>query len=184
MVVRRARVARVLHNHDTCGESVLRDSCTLCVSRLLNASLSCRHLHTHTDSMLYVGQFNTLMFAKLIGFGADDAGARAGAKPCSSPDTWTEACGTNQEMAQAESLYKAAPKDAWGATGGMPVIQTPPGHTHAHTPSPTLNPSHIYAHTHTIYVHTHTYTPQLCLAPFLCVSRTFGYAAKCAAWRE
>jgi hypothetical protein len=70
---------------------------------------------------LLIRQFTTLMFAKLIGFGADDAGARAGAKPCSSPDTWTEACGTNQEMAQAESLYKHAPKDAWGATGGMPV---------------------------------------------------------------
>jgi hypothetical protein len=121
-------------------------------------------------------QFTTLMFGKLIGFGADVAGARAGAKPCSSPDTWTEACGTNQEMAQvsfvapshplgleppclltracsnvtcirdpvragsdrwsearkltiglhrqAQALYKAAPThmDAWGSTGGMPVI--------------------------------------------------------------
>ena len=63
-----------------------------------------------------------LSFAKLIGFGVDEGGARAGAKPCSSPDTWTEACGTNQEMAQAQALYKNAPKDAWGATGGMPVI--------------------------------------------------------------
>mmetsp|Transcript_72603 Transcript_72603/g.106416 ORF Transcript_72603/g.106416 Transcript_72603/m.106416 type:complete len:87 (+) Transcript_72603:14-274(+) len=66
--------------------------------------------------------FSTLSFVKLIGFGADEGGARAGAKPCSSPDTWTEACGTNQEMAQAHSLYKNAPKDAWGATGGMPVV--------------------------------------------------------------
>lgn len=73
--------------------------------------------------LLVRSQFSTLMFAKLIGFGADDAGARAGAKPCSSPDTWTEACGTNQEMAQAQALYKAAPQDAWGSTGGMPVWQ-------------------------------------------------------------
>ena len=27
-----------------------------------------------------------------------------------------------QKMAQAQALYKSAPKDAWGATGGMPVI--------------------------------------------------------------
>eukprot|EP00961_Rhodomonas_salina_P061483 825553-Rhodomonas_salina.2 len=43
------------------------------------------------------------------------------AKPCSSPDTWTESCGTDREMAQAQSLYKHAPGDAWSATGGMPV---------------------------------------------------------------
>ena len=68
-------------------------------------------------------QFSSLLRTKLIGFGADDAGARAGAKPCSSPDTWTEACGTNQEMAQAQALYKSAPQDAWGSTGGMPVCK-------------------------------------------------------------
>ena len=47
----------------------------------------------------------------------------------SSPDTWTEACGTNQEMAQAQALYKAAPQDAWGSTGGMPVSRGEGGGT-------------------------------------------------------
>ena len=39
-------------------------------------------LHAYPLAPAPVAQFSTLMFAKLIGFGADDAGARAGSKPC------------------------------------------------------------------------------------------------------